>query len=116
MNPQFAHPVGGPAVVRQRIRLEPTDSRVLFALRPVMNTKAPEGETAFLEPFDGSISRSDSNSRRPFEHEMTSALDHTGPSPASTFPKTTPGRSPTAAGRAVSSPPNCWRFPKPPSG
>jgi transglutaminase-like putative cysteine protease len=75
LNPLFGHLVGGPGVVRQRIRLEPTDSRVLFALRPVMNIKAPENETVFLEPFDGSISRPDSNSRGPFEYEVISALD-----------------------------------------
>jgi protein-glutamine gamma-glutamyltransferase len=75
-------------VIRQIIKLEPNDSAILFAMRPVLDMSAGSSRlTPFLNPVDGSIMRPET--RGSYDYEILSDLDvdspqddETAPSPA----------------------------------
>ena len=75
-------------IIRQMIKLEPTDSPVLFGLRPIVYTKASDDRfNPELSEIDGSISRGDA---RPvaIDYRIDSTIDETLAQHNETYPST----------------------------
>lgn len=64
-------------VLRQSIKLEPTDSQTLFGLRPFISMEAGPRFTANFNPTDGTAFRPEG--RGPFDYEVVSELDPEAP-------------------------------------
>jgi len=89
---EFSPPTAGVPQVRQQIRLEPTDSHVLFALRPVLRARGLDARAApSFNPRDGSIYREEFLRRRNddydpaqptgYDYEVVSEADATAQLP-----------------------------------
>jgi protein-glutamine gamma-glutamyltransferase len=76
--------VSSKQVLRQRIKLEPTDTNVLFGLRPILDATS-KGRTLELNPVDGSIFRSTVRAG-PFDYEVYSATEASMVQPLEEFP------------------------------
>jgi protein-glutamine gamma-glutamyltransferase len=71
-------------IIRQLIKLEPTDSRVLFGLRPICNAEAPDRRLELIET-DGSLYRADSRAVS-FDYIVESLEDTEIPQPGEQYP------------------------------
>ena len=91
---QIGEPAPGVPLIHQQIRLEPTDSHVLFAMRPIVHVKGLDTRTIpYFNPRDGSIYREDYLRRRSdgdwqeppqptgYDYEVTSERDGTSERP-----------------------------------
>ncbi len=66
------------AVIRQIIKLEPNDSPILFAIRPILDLQAPPTRLPpSLNPIDGTISRPEQ--RGGYDYEVLSDADPQAP-------------------------------------
>ncbi len=75
-------------LIRQHIRLEPTDSSVLFGLRPMLDAKSNVGSRTLpeLNSIDGTIIRDDPRSET-FDYRIDSGSDPTMPQPSERLPR-----------------------------
>jgi len=74
-----------PARVRQRIKLEPTDSNTLFGLRPILEASAGRRPDPEINESDGGVARGDSRPG-PYDYEVTSLADDSAPQPGERAP------------------------------
>ena len=85
-------------VIRQRIKLEAVDTPALFALRPILDAKTPDGRNSpAFNPSDGTLFRT---RRRPgpYDYDVVSLADPTAPQPLERIP------DPTRQGRLLEVP------------
>ena len=66
---RFDWPPEPRTLLRQKFKLEPTDSHVLFALRPIIWSKGEPNNHPEFNPRDGSLYREELNSRKRYEFE-----------------------------------------------
>lgn len=75
-----------PRSIRQTIKMEPTDSSILFGLRPVLDTNSPlQRSLPTVSSVDGSLQRS-SNRAVPVDYEIVSGPDPDAPQPGENYP------------------------------
>jgi transglutaminase-like putative cysteine protease len=75
-------------LIRQHIRLEPTDSSVLFGLRPMLDARSNSGTRTVpeLNSFDGTIARDDPRAET-YDYRVDSAADPNMPQPRERLPR-----------------------------
>ncbi len=71
-------------VIRQIVKLEPSDAPTLFALRPVLDLSSVSRLAPFLNPLDGTIFKSDS--RGGYDYEVLSDTDQNAPQESEEVP------------------------------
>lgn len=74
-----------PKIIQQRIKLEPTDSPVLFGIRPMHEVILNRRFSAELNAIDGTIHRAEMR-RGPLDYVVESDADATQPQPGESFP------------------------------
>ncbi|WP_435006301.1 transglutaminase TgpA family protein [Tundrisphaera lichenicola] len=75
-------------VIRQVIKLEPTDSRILFAFHPILEAETSDLRyTPELSAADGSLIRTDTKTSG-FDYQVTSASDSQIAQPGEKYPST----------------------------
>ncbi len=86
--PEPARPRASRKLIRQHIRLEPTDSAVLFGLRPMVDAKSGSGSRAKpeLSSIDGTIVRDDPRSET-YDYRVDSGTDPNTPQPGERPPR-----------------------------
>ena len=73
-------------MIRQVIKLEPTDSQILFALHPILDADSPDRRyTPELNDSDGTLFRGDTRSTS-FDYQVTSASKPEIPQPGENYP------------------------------
>jgi hypothetical protein len=73
-------------IIRQVIKLEPTDSPILFALHPILDADSPDRRSIpELSDVDGALFRGDTRSHS-FDYQVTSASIPEFPQPGEVYP------------------------------
>jgi len=73
-------------IIRQRVKLEPTDSPVLFSLRPILDAEAVDKRfNPEINEVDGSLFRGDSRSVT-LDYQVDSSPDPARPQPGESYP------------------------------
>jgi len=73
-------------VLRQRIKLEPTDTKVLFGLRPMLDATRNGAAAPDFNPVDGSIHRSEVSTSS-YDYDVYSSTDLARPQPLEDYPR-----------------------------
>jgi hypothetical protein len=72
--------------IRQKIKLEPTDSAVLFGIRPIRKMDAKRRLPPYMNPLDGTIFRPESSSGS-YDYDLSSDPDSSAPQTGENAPR-----------------------------